>query len=265
MHIVRIPRRIAATLAGAAIATLAMSGIVSAATTVVVTPAHQQGWSEAATNAGGDVNFVVDASAPGGAALQLTTDGTNAARAQYMHAASGSLSSVTELSYQTKQNSGPPEAAPSYQLVVDLNGAAAGGFTTLVYEPYWNGFVVPGTWQTWDVDAGMFWSSRSFAEGTCVVTAGSGGPPFYSLAGLQAACPNAIVLGFGVNVGTYNPNYDVETDLVNFNGTTYNFQTTNEPSSKDACKKGGWQNLTDDEGDPFRNQGQCIKYVNTGR
>lgn len=261
----RIPRRIAATLAGVAVASLAFSGIATAATTVVVTPAHQQGWTQGDTNTGGDVNFIVDATAPGGAALQLTTDGTNAARAQYVHAASGSLASVTELSYQTKQNSGPAVAAPSYQLMVDLNGAATGGFTTLVYEPYWNGVVTPGVWQTWDVDAGLLWSSRSFTGGTCTVTAGAGGPPFYTLAGLQATCPNAVVLGFGVNVGTYNPGYDVETDLVTFNGTTYNFQAANEPSGKNACKNGGWQNLTDDEGDAFKNQGQCIQYVNTGK
>ncbi len=33
----------------------------------------------------------------------------------------------------------------------------------------------------------------------------------------------------------------------------------NNPESKDECKKGGWQTFG------FRNQGQCIKYVNTGK
>jgi hypothetical protein len=105
-----------------------------------------------------------------------------------------------------------------------LNGDEAGGFTTLVYEPYWNGVVSPDAWQSWDVDSGNFWSSKTFNEGTCSVVNGAGGPPFYTLAGLQEACPSAVVLGFGVNVGTYNPNYVVETDLVSFNNIAYDFE-----------------------------------------
>lgn len=40
--------------------------------------------------------------------------------------------------------------------------------------------------------------------------------------------------------------------------------TTNPPQSKGDCKKGGWQSLTDDEGTPFKNQGDCVSYVATG-
>ena len=36
------------------------------------------------------------------------------------------------------------------------------------------------------------------------------------------------------------------------------------PQSADDCKKGGWQNLTDDQGRPFNNQGDCVSYVATG-
>jgi hypothetical protein len=231
--------------------------------TVVVTPTNTQGWTTADTRPGGAVNYVSDPTSPyPSGALQLTTDATTVAKAQYLHSASGSLSDVTELSYSTKQVSGPPTADPSYQLAVDLNGAAAGGFTNLVYEPYWNGTVIPGEWQTWDVDAGQFWSSGTFSDGTCTVVSGFGGAPFYSLNALKAACPNAVVLGFGVNIGTFNPNYVVETDGVNFNGTTYNFELTNEPKDKDACKKDGYKNLTDQNGVAFKNQGQCVSWTN---
>ena len=34
------------------------------------------------------------------------------------------------------------------------------------------------------------------------------------------------------------------------------------PSSKDQCKKYGWQNLQDANGQTFRNQGQCVSYFN---
>jgi hypothetical protein len=236
---------------------LAIVAAAVAATTVVVTPGSTQGWSTADTRPGGAVNYVVDATAPGGSALQLTTDATTAAKAQYIHAADTPLSAVNELAYATKQNSASFIGGDaSFQLLVNLDGTT--GFTTLVYEPYENGVVTPGAWQNWDVDAGQFWSSRSFTSGTCSVTAGAGGPPFYTLAQLQAACPNAQVIGFGVNVGTFNPSYDVETDLVDFNGTTYNFQVA--PTSKDDCKNGGWQNYSNPT---FKNQGDCVSYVAT--
>ncbi|HEX5448129.1 MAG TPA: hypothetical protein VFW90_02940, partial [Candidatus Saccharimonadales bacterium] len=145
--------------------------------TVVVTSANTQGWSTADTRPGGSVSYVNDSTSPyPSGALQLTTDETNAAKAQYLHSASGSLGDVSELSYSTRQVSGPAVADPSYQLAVDLNGSATGGFTNLVFEPYWNGTVLPNVWQSWDVASGQFWSSDSYSSGDCVVTSGAGGP-----------------------------------------------------------------------------------------
>jgi hypothetical protein len=39
--------------------------------------------------------------------------------------------------------------------------------------------------------------------------------------------------------------------------------TTPSPvaTDKDQCKDDGWQNLVDDQGEPFRNQGQCVSFV----
>jgi hypothetical protein len=37
------------------------------------------------------------------------------------------------------------------------------------------------------------------------------------------------------------------------------------PASKGACKNGGWRNLANDQGQSFRNQGQCVSYVATRR
>jgi len=36
------------------------------------------------------------------------------------------------------------------------------------------------------------------------------------------------------------------------------------PASAEECKKGGWAALTDDLGNKFKNQGDCISYVATG-
>jgi hypothetical protein len=35
----------------------------------------------------------------------------------------------------------------------------------------------------------------------------------------------------------------------------------NTPASKDACKKDGWKNLQDANGNSFKNQGQCVSYA----
>lgn len=36
-------------------------------------------------------------------------------------------------------------------------------------------------------------------------------------------------------------------------------------SAKDDCKKGGWMDLSRADGSSFKNQGDCIQYVNTGK
>ncbi len=36
-------------------------------------------------------------------------------------------------------------------------------------------------------------------------------------------------------------------------------------TTKNACKNGGWQTLMRADGSPFKNQGDCIQYVNTGK
>lgn len=252
-----------------AVAVAAASAIApfaaSAATTVVVTPVNQQGWSTADTRPGGTVNFVVDPTSPApDGALQLTTDATTTAKAQYLHEANVALADVTDLSYYTKQVSASFAGGdPSYQLVTFLTGTST-GFSTLVFEPYQNplqGPVVPNTWQQWDVDAGLFWSTRTVVCPNGTVVGTPGGPASYTLAQIQALCPDATVAGFGVNIGSNNPLYNVETDLVNFNGTVYDFQVTNVPTSKDQCKDGGYVNYTDANGGPFKNQGQCVSSV----
>jgi hypothetical protein len=249
--------------------TLVVVGASSAlaSTTIVVTPTNQQGWSTSDTRPGGTVTFVSDPSSPlPSGALQLTTDATTAAKAQYLHAANTPLSSVTEAAYYTDQVSGPLVADPSYQLVTCLNGgttSATCGFSTLVFEPYQNplmGPIAPNVWQNWDVATGLFWSTRTVTCSNGVVIGTSGGPAIYTIGQIQTMCPSAVVIGFGVNIGSFNPGYVVRTDGFNFNGTTYDFQLTNPPTSKDECKDGGFANLTDAQGTEFSNQGRCVSF-----
>jgi hypothetical protein len=257
---------VCAAAAGTLFVTAASSALAS--TTVVVTPANQQGWSTSDTRPGGTVTFVSDPSSPlPSGALQLTTDLTTAAKAQYLHAVSSPLSSVSEAGYYTKQVSGSAVADPSYQLVMCLNGGTTSttcGFSTLVFEPYQNplmGPIVPNVWQQWNVATGLFWSTRAVTCSNGVVDGTPGGPATYTIGQIQTMCPTAVVIGFGVNVGTNNPGYVVRTDGFDFNGTTYDFQLTNTPTSKEQCKHGGFVNFTDAQGHAFTNQGRCVSFV----
>lgn len=254
-------RKFMLSAAGSLAIVFAMPLSTAAIPNTVVTPTNTQGWSTADTRPGGAVNFINDATTPAGVgALQLTTNGTTTAKAQYLHSANTALSQVNTLSYQTKQVSAAFNGgAPSYQLPVYLDGTPA-SFTTLVYEPYENGTVSNNTWQTWAVDQGQFWSSRSYSvpATSCSVTAGGGGAPFYSLSDLKANCPDAVVIGFGVNVGSNNPSYNVETDLFNFNGTVYDFETDQGPIYISQCKDNGYKIFT---AFSFKNQHECAHYA----
>ena len=43
------------------------------------------------------------------------------------------------------------------------------------------------------------------------------------------------------------------------------FNAARPVTNKDQCKNGGWQTYTRADGSTFRNQGDCVSYVNTGR
>ena len=286
-NIKNLSRGIVLSVIALALAVAIPLGANASTTQVIVTPTNQQGWSSvsptAETTLGGTVSFNNDTSAPGNphnGALLFTTDQSSTAKAQYMHNTATLLSSVTELSYQTKQNTPIGSIAdPSYQLAICATGATASGcnpqfvpaahssFTTLVYEPYQGGqgAIANGEWQSWDISSGgKFWSTHTVvcSNGTLVDT--PGGPASYTLAQVKSMCPDALVFQFGINIGSNNPGYNVETDLFDFNGTTYNFEPFITATNKDQCKDGGWQNVTNSNGNSFKNQGDCVSYVATG-
>jgi len=50
-------------------------------------------------------------------------------------------------------------------------------------------------------------------------------------------------------------------DNTNVDGDLYTYEP-NVPTSKDQCKNGGYMTLEDANGQPFKNQGQCVSYFN---
>ena len=53
---------------------------------------------------------------------------------------------------------------------------------------------------------------------------------------------------------------DIDNTLINATLFTYEVP---QPTTAGQCKKGGWQNLADANGNTFKNQGDCVSYVAT--
>jgi hypothetical protein len=54
-------------------------------------------------------------------------------------------------------------------------------------------------------------------------------------------------------------------DNTNIDGTIWTYDEKGHPASKNDCKNGGWMNFVKDDGTAFKNQGDCISYVNNGK
>jgi hypothetical protein len=180
------------------------------------------------------------------------------------------LADIDKIGYATYRVSGAsPNQVPAINIQVDVNGAAPGGFTTLVFEPVYNtnqGVIQDGVWQTWDAYNGgnaVWWSSSPIPSAPNRDT-------FVSWNTIVAANPAAVIVGgFGVNQGSGNPALTASSDVLTIgsNGdcVTYDFEPYRVATTKDDCKNGGYNNVRDAQGNKFKNQGQCIQFVNNGK
>jgi hypothetical protein len=180
-----------------------------------------------------------------------------------------SLASIDKIGYSTYRTAGSAQQVTALNIQVDINGAAPGGFTTLVFEPVYNtgqGAVVSGQWQPWDAymgGAAIWWSSNP-------INVAPTRDDFVTWQSIVANNPNAVILGgFGLNQGSGNPALTAASDnlSIGYGGScfTYDFEPYRVATSKDDCKDGGWQRVKTAGGASFKNQGQCVQYVNTGK
>lgn len=182
------------------------------------------------------------------------------------------LAAIDAMSYATYRAANALDTdvqLPAINLQVDANGAAPGGFTTLVFEPVYNtaqGAIQDDTWQTWDAfnnGQAVWWSSNSIP----------GAPTRddqVTWDTIRANNPNAVVVGgFGINQGSGNPALTASSDMLSIGHggecVTYDFEPFEVAADKDACKNGGWKTLRRADGSEFKNQGDCIQFVNTGK
>lgn len=117
---------------------------------------------------------------------------------------------------------------PSLQLVIDFNGDAEGGFSTLTYEPVYNeefdASLVAGQWNRYEAGSQGWCSTRVipgvFDEGENQCSNGG----VLLLADISEALPDAVVTSFGVNQGSGNPGLISAVDLVTTPETTFDFE-----------------------------------------
>jgi hypothetical protein len=171
------------------------------------------------------------------------------------------------MAYATYRTAGNDQQLTALNIQVDVNGAAPGGFTTLVFEPVYNtdqGAVVSGQWQDWDAYNGgqaIWWSSNP-------VPAAPNRDTFVAWDTLVAANPDAVIVGgLGVNQGSGNPALDAHVDALSIGHdgvtVTYDFEPlVGPPSAQDECKDGGWESFNNPA---YRNQGECVSDVRSNR
>lgn len=240
-------RQLSLVLAAVSVAVAASAATASAtATTITVTPtnARSYGWTAHNEGAGAETftgAFGAPGSAYGTGALELTTTASDADQAYFGTSIvkDTPLSAITTLSYWNYTNSGPSYAGASLDLEIDTHARCGrhdpgSRSTTLVYEPYWNtagspgqvGTVAQRVWTQWSIasGSGLFWSQKSTCDaGGGGLAAQPGGPPTYTLEDVLTAYPDATLEKLAVDVGSYNPGYDVAVDGVTINDTTYDF------------------------------------------
>jgi hypothetical protein len=181
-----------------------------------------------------------------------------------------SLASIDQIGYSTYRTAGSAQQVAALNIQVDINGTAvAGGFTTLVFEPVYNtgqGAVVSGQWQTWDAfmdGSAIWWSSNP-------INVAPTRDYFVTWDAIVENNPAAVIVGgFGVNQGSGNPVLTTAVDNLSIgygdSCLTYDFEPYRVATSKDDCKDGGWQRAKTAGGASFKNQGQCVQYVNNGK
>jgi hypothetical protein len=53
----------------------------------------------------------------------------------------------------------------------------------------------------------------------------------------------------------------VDNTVINSTTFTYEEPAPTTPGDKNACKDGGWMSMTDTDGNAFKNQGQCVSFI----
>lgn len=256
-----------ATIAAGLMIPLALPLSALAATTVTVTPDNQDDWATTSDTAnGGTVNYSSMFGAPadmGIGSLVFSTPQSNS-KVQYFHPANNISLNNLAVSYYTYRSSLSQATAgqvAALNLVIDYNGSDPGGFDTLVFEPIYQSGGAAGVqedqWQKWDASGtGVWWSTRAIPNTNICASS-----CYMSMNDIATALPNAVVQAFGINQGSGNAGLLSGVDGVMFNGWQYDFEPYLVVNNTNQCKNNGYKDVRDQQGNSFKNQGQCVSWV----
>jgi hypothetical protein len=120
-----------------------------------------------------------------------------------------------------------PIQFPSLQLVVDYNGADAGGFATLTYEPVYNpgDSTTPDEWHRYQAGAGNWCSTKvipGVIDANQTFCSNGGAKPLTDYTASTGIVVNAVY----INQGSGNPGLESAVDLITTPSTTYDFELT---------------------------------------
>lgn len=192
-----------------------------------------------ARNVGGDgvVGITTDYAQSGNGSIYFSTvDGGSKADMEYYFSQPLALADFEGASYDWYRDSAStnnPIQTASLRLA--LNGA--GGFTYLIFEPYYQGPPGPVATDTWVTSSfglgSTVWSNNS-SLALPLGTNNCGVGCFNSLSNWMTANPNATVLGFSTGVGSgWNGSFEGAVDNISFtfNGQTesFNFEVAAVP------------------------------------
>jgi hypothetical protein len=240
--------------------------------TFVVTPNSPNGWyfyddtTDSTATATG--TFVDGPATPplGTGSVNLKTPGATDRQGIATDTYAGTpLSSITTWGYSTYQPG--PTLAITLQFDVRYRPTDTAYGGRLVFEPYQQTGTVGSGWQTWNPYNGVWWASKTTAAGSGGVC-GQGNPCTW--AQIKSYFPNAIINGrLILRAGGGWTNFDGNVDALTIGVTdgtatqvdTYDFNLHSTPATADECKNGGYKIFNPS----FKNQGQCIQYVNTGK
>ena len=250
-------------------------GVASIASNVLeVTPDNPLGWTE--VNARDDGSSVISSVVPdqygGNASLsQSFSDGSGKTDFRLLK----SFGLVDDLSalgfdwYRDGSSTAPDHLTPAIGVfVADENGNS----WLLKWEGVYNGYPTTGAgaptdeWVTEDLLGANFWRIPQFENGSFVGFGGctQAGDPYECFQFDRSLEDDWLdgfeVVGIEVGIGSgWNGSYQSFADYITINDTAYDFELDLDPETKDDCKDGGWEDFG------FSNQGQCIRFVNTGK
>jgi len=192
-----------------------------------------------------------------GGTCTLSPDGMSAVLNNSVPVGSGDYSGV----YYATSNLSGKLVSDITQLSFDYTGSAATAGSPRISLPI-------DTNNNGTTDFFLFISASQCSNGAGHVDIHNAGCTVFWTAGPVSGESWATFAAHGWKVATDNVPFVIADDAGIW--TVSNVQlgqgeAANVATAKNECKKGGWANLTRANGSSFKNQGDCIQYVNTGK